>query len=185
MCHGGLLGKLSRCSTSQKEPLAVVRLLSCVWLFVTPWTTAHQVCLSLTISWTLPKFMSIELVMLSNCLILCHTLLFLPSIFPNIRVSSNESALCIRWPKYWSFSISPSNEYSRLMSFQIDWFELFAVQGTLKTLLQNHQPPLCCKSKTLARRHGVFLVLNLSIHDQVLMETFTTPQTREARTHFA
>ena len=98
-------------------------------------TAAHQASLSLTISWTLPKFMSIELVMLSNCLILCHTLLLLPSIFANIRVSSSESALCIRWPKFCSSRISPSSEYSRLMFFQIDWFDLFAVQGTLKTLL--------------------------------------------------
>ena len=92
---------------------------------------------SLTISWSLPKFMSIELVMTSNHLILCHPLL-LPSIFPSIRVFSNESAVFIRWPKYWSFSISPSNEYSGLISFRIDWFDLLAVQGTLKSLLQHH-----------------------------------------------
>ena len=93
---------------------------------VTPWTAAYQASLSFTISWSLLKFMSIESVMPSNNLILCCPLLFLPSIFPNIRVFSNESALCIRWPKYWSFSfsISPSNEYSRLTFFRIDWFDL-------------------------------------------------------------
>ena len=112
-------------------------MLSHVQLFVTLGSTACQVSLSFTISWSLLKFMSIELVMLSNHLILCHPLL-LPSIFPSIRVISNESTLCIRWPKYWSFSISTSNEYSGLISFRIDWFDLLAVQGTLKNLLQYH-----------------------------------------------
>ena len=101
--------------------LSSVQLLSCVWLFVTPWTTAHQAFLSITNSRSLPQLMSIESVMPSNHLILCHTLLLLPSIFPNIRVFSNESVLCIRWPKYWSFSfgISPSNEYSGWICFLI------------------------------------------------------------------
>ena len=105
----------------------------------TPWTAAHQASLSFTISWSLLKLMSIELVMPSNHLILGHPLL-LPSIFPSIRVFSNESVLCIRWPKYWSFSfsISPSNERSWLVSFRTDWFDCFAVQGTLKSLLQHH-----------------------------------------------
>ena len=100
-----------------------VKLLSPVWLFVTPWTAAHQASLSITNSWSLLKLMSIESVMPSNHLILCHPLLLLPSIFPSIRVFSNESALCIRWPKYWSssFNISPSNEYSGLISFRMDW----------------------------------------------------------------
>ena len=113
----------------------VVQSLSHVWFFVTPWTTAHQASLSFTISHSLLKLMSSELVIPSNHLILCHSLLFLPSIFPSIRVFSNESALCIKWPKYWSFSfsISPSNDYSGLISFRIDWFDL-AVQGTLKSL---------------------------------------------------
>ena len=104
----------------------------------TPWTTAHQDSLSFTISWSLLRLMSIELGMQSNHLILCH--LLLPSIFPSIRVFSNESALRIRWPKYWSFSfsISPSNEYSVLISFRMDWFDLRAVQGTLYSLLQCH-----------------------------------------------
>ena len=103
-----------------------------------PWTAAHQASLSITNSRSPPKLMSIASVMPSNHLILCHSLLLPPSIFPNIRVFSNESALCIRWPKYWSFSfsISPSNEYSGLISFRMDWFDLLALQGTLKSLLQ-------------------------------------------------
>jgi len=107
---------------------------------VTPCTAAHQAFLFFTIFWNLLKLMFIELVMLSNHLILCHPLRFLPSIFPSIRVFSSVSALRIRWPKYWSFNfiISPSNEYSGLISFRIDWFDLFAVQGTLKNLLQYH-----------------------------------------------
>ena len=113
--------------------------LSLVRLFVTPWTAAHQASLSITNSWSLLKLMSIESVMTSNHLILCYPLLFLPSILPSIRVFSKESVLRIRWPKYWSFSfsISPSNEYSGLISFRMDWFDLLAVQGTLKSLLQN------------------------------------------------
>ena len=104
---------------------------------VTPWTAARQASLSITNSQSLLKLMSIESVMPSNHLILCHPLLLPPSIFPSIRVFSSESVLCIRWPKYWNFSfnISPSNEYSGLISFRIDWFDLLAVQGTLKSLL--------------------------------------------------
>ena len=107
---------------------------------VTPRTTACQASLPFTISWSLIKLMFIELVMPSNHLILCHPILLLPSIFPRIRVFSSESALCIRWPKYWSFSfsISHSNMYSELISFRIDWFDLLAVQETLKSLLQHH-----------------------------------------------
>ena len=101
-----------------------------------PWTTAHNPSLSFTISWSLLKFMSIELVMPLNHLILCCPLFLLPSIFPSLRVC--ELALHIRWPKYWSFSISPSKEYSGLISFRIDWFDLLAVKGTLKSLLQHH-----------------------------------------------
>ena len=116
-----------------------VQLSGHIWLFTTPWTAAHQIHLSLTISHSLFKLMSIELVISSNHLIFCHSLLLLPSIFPSLRVLSNESVL-IRWPKYWSFSfsISPSNEYSELISFRIDWLELLAVQWTLKSLLQYH-----------------------------------------------
>ena len=111
-----------------------------VQLFETPWTAAHQASLSITNSQTLLKLMSTEWVMPSTHLILCHTLLFLPSVFPSIRVFSDESALCIRWPKYWSFrfSISPSNEYSGLISFRMNWLDLLEVQGTLKSLLQHH-----------------------------------------------
>ena len=119
---------------------SLVQLLSCVLLFATSWTAACQASLFITKTRSLLKFTSIELVMPSNYLILCHPLLLLPSFFSSIRVSSNESVLHIRLPKYWSlsFSLSPSNEYSELISFRIDWFDLLAVQGTLKSLLQQH-----------------------------------------------
>ena len=125
---------------TQQCKATVVQLLSCVLLFATPWTATCQGFLSFTISQSLLRFTAIELVMPSNHLILCHPLLLLPSIFPSIRVFSSELALCIRWPKYWSFSLSinPSNEYSGLIYFRIDWFDLLAVQGTLKSLLQHH-----------------------------------------------
>ena len=114
--------------------------LSHVRMFVTPWTVAHQASLSFTIFWSLLTLMSIEAVMPSYHLIPCHPLIFLPSIFPSIRVFSNESVVHIRWPKYWSFSfsISASSEYSGLISLRIDWFDHFAVQRTLKSLLQHH-----------------------------------------------
>ena len=114
--------------------------------------------LSFTVSWSLLKFMSIELVMPSNHLILCHPLLILPSVFPSIRAFSSELALCIRWPKYYSFSfrISPSNKYSWLISFRIDWFDLFVVQGTLKSLLQHHN------SKASVLQHSAFFMVQLS-----------------------
>ena len=120
--------------------LSSVQLVSRVWFFATPWTTAHQASLSITSSWSLLKLMSIESVMPSNHIILCHPLLLPPSIFPSIRIFSNESARRIRWPKYWSFSfnISPANEHSGLVSFRMDWLDLLAVQGTLKSLLQHH-----------------------------------------------
>ena len=111
----------------------VVQLLSRVELFATPWTAACRASLSFTIFWSLLKFMSIESVMLFNHLILCHSPFFFLSIFPSIRASCNESALHIRWSKYWRFGISPFNEYSGLISFRIDWLDLFAVQGTLKS----------------------------------------------------
>ena len=116
----------------------VPQLLSCVRFFATPWAAALQASLSITNSQSLLKLMSIELVMPSNHLILCCPLLLLPSIFPSIRIFSNELALCIRWPNYWSFSITPSNEYSEMISFRMDWLDLLAVQGTLKSLLQHH-----------------------------------------------
>ena len=129
---------------------------------VTPWTAAHQASLSLTISQGLPKFMSIELVMSSNLLILCHPLLLLPSILPIIRVFSNESVLHTRWPKDWSFnfSISPSNEYSGLISFRMDWFDLLAVPRTLKSLLQHQFESI--NSSVLSLLYGPTLT---SIHD--------------------
>ena len=135
-----------------------IQLLSHVWLFATPWTTAHQTSLSITNSQSLLKLMSIELVMLSNHLILCHPLLLPPSIFPSIRVFSNKSVLCIRWPKYWSFSFStsPSNEYSGLISFRMVWLDLLAVQGTLKSLLQHHT------SKASIPRCSAFFIVQLS-----------------------
>ena len=125
--------------------LSSVQSLSRVQLFVTPWTAAHQASLSITNSWSLLKLISIDSVMPSNHLILCHPLLLLPSIFPSIGFFSNESVLCIRWPKYWSFSfsISPSNDYSGLISFRIDWLALLVVQGTLRvfsnTTFQKHK----------------------------------------------
>ena len=134
-----------------------VQSLSCVWLFVTP-CVAHQASLPITSSWSLLKLMSIMLVMPSNHLILCLPLLLLPSIFPSIRVFYNESIPCIRWPKYWSFSfsISPSNEYSVLISFGIDWLDLLAVQGTLKSLLQHRS------SKASVLWHSAFFTVQLS-----------------------
>ena len=133
-----------------------VHLLSCVWLFATPWSAAHQASLSITNSWSLLKLMSIELVIPSNHFILCHPLLLLPSIFSSIRVFSNESVLHIRWPKYRSFSIRLSNEYSGLISFRIDWFDLLAVQGTILILaLSNNRswqlPSLLYKDSIRAR----------------------------------
>ena len=121
------------------KPSVSVLLLTRVWLFVIPWTAAHQASLSIIKYRTLLKLMFTESVMLSNHIILCHPLFLPPSIFPSIRVFSNESALCVRWPKYWSFSfsISPPNEYSGLISFRMDWFNLLAVQRTL-SLLQHH-----------------------------------------------
>ena len=135
-----------------------VQSLSHVQLFATPRTAAHQASLSFTSSRSLLKLMSIESMMPSNHLILCHPLLLLPSIFPSIRVFSNKSVLRIRWPKYWSFSfsISPSNEYSGLISFRMDWLDLLAVQGTLKSLLQHHS------SKASILRCSAFFIVQLS-----------------------
>ena len=130
-------------------------MLSHVQLFAIPWTAAHQASLSFTISQSLLKLMSVDLVMPSNHLILCHPLL-LPSIFPSIRVFYKESALCIRWPKYWSFILSPSNEYLGLISFRVDWFDLLVVQRTLKNLLQHHSS----KASILSR--SAFFMVKLS-----------------------
>ena len=127
-------------------------------LFVTPWTAARQASLSITNTHSLLKLMFIESVMPSNHLILCWPLLLLPSIFPSIRVFSDESVLRIRWPKYWSFSfsISPSNEHSGLVSFRMDWLDLLAVQGTLRSLLQH------CSLKASILQHSAFLIVQLS-----------------------
>ena len=135
-----------------------VQSLSCVRLFATPWTVARQASLSITNSWSLSKVMSIESVMPSSHLILCCPLLLLPSIFPSIRVISNESALCIRWPKDWSFSfnISPSNEHPGLIYFRMNWLDLPAVQGTLKSLLQHHS------SKASVLWCSAFFIVQLS-----------------------
>ena len=135
-----------------------VQLLSRVHLFVTPSTAAHQASLSITNSWSLLTLTCIESVMPSSHLILCRPLHLPPSIFPSIRVFSNESVLCIRWPKYWNFcfSISPSNEYSRLISLKMDWLDLLAVQGTLKSLLQHHS------SKASILWHSAFFRVQFS-----------------------
>ena len=138
--------------------ISSVQSLSRVRLFMTPWATACQASLSITNSRSLLKLMSIESVIPSNHLILCHPLSLLPSIFPSIRVFSNESALCIRWPKYWSFSfnISPSSEHSELISSKMDWLDLLAVQGTLKNLLQHHN------SKASILQHSAFFIVQFS-----------------------
>ena len=143
-----------------KEPvhvLLLLLLLSCVHLFVIPWTAAHQGSWSFTISRSLLKLTSIESVMPASHLILCRPLLLLPSIFPSIRVFSNESALLKIWPKYWSFSfsISPTNEHPGLISFRMDWLDLLAVQGTLKSLLQHHS------SKASILRCSAFFIVQL------------------------
>ena len=132
---------------------SVAQLCPTLW---NPWTEARQASMSITNSWRLLKLMSIESVMPSNHLILCRPLLLPPSIIPSIRVFSSESALCIRWPKYWSFSISPSNEYSGLSSFRTDWFDLLAVQWTLKSLLQHHS------SKSSIFWNSTFFIVQLS-----------------------
>ena len=147
------------------KKLFIVQSPACVQLFATPWTAALQVSLLFTISWSLLKLMSIESVMTSNDLILCQPLPLLPSIFPSIRVYSNESALPIRWPKYWSFSLNPSNEYSGLISFRIDWFDLLAVQGTLKSLFQYYN------SKALILQCSAFLMVQ---HSHLYMTTGKT-----------
>ena len=143
-----------------------VQLLSHVWLCATPWTAARQPSLSITNSWSLLKLMSIESVMPSNHLILCHPLLLLPSIFPSIRVFSSDSVLHIRWPRFWSFSISisPSNEYPGLISFRIDWLDLLEVQGTLKSLLQHNG------SKASILWNSALLWSNSHIHSWFLVK---------------
>ena len=149
-----------------------VQSLSRVQLFGTPWTTASQAALSITNSLNLLKLISTESVMPSNPLILCCAFLIPSSIFPSITVFSNESALCIRWPKYWSFSfsISPSSEYSGLISFRMDWLDLLAVQGTLKSLLQHHS------SKASILWYSAFLVVQLS-HPYMTTKNYSLDET--------
>ena len=150
--------KDERPRVNELNKFSSVQSLSCVWLLVTPWTAAHQAYLSITNSRSAFKPMSTKLVMPSNHLILCRPILLLPSIFPSIRVFSNESALPIRWPKYWSFSFntSPSNEYSGLISFRMNWLDLLAVQGTLKSLFQHHS------SKASILQCSAFFMFQLS-----------------------
>ena len=145
----------------------VVQSLSRIWLFVTAWTAAHQASLSFTVSWSLLKLTSAEPVMPSKHLILCRPLHLLSSIFPSIRVFYNELPLHIRWPEYWSFSISPSNEYSGLISFRIDWFNLLAVQGIFKSLLQHHS------SKASVLWHSAFFMVQLSHAYVTIVKTMT------------
>ena len=155
-----MLYNIALVSAIHQHKLAIssVQSLSRVWLFAASWITTHQASLSITNSHSLLKLMSIELVMPSNHLILCRPLLLMPSVFPSIRVFSKESVLHLRWPKYWSFSfsISPPNEYSGLISFRIDWLDLFAVQGTLQILLQHHS------SKASILQHLAFFIVQLS-----------------------
>ena len=146
-----------------KNVVAVVWLLSGVWPFATPWTAAHQASLFFTISWSLLRLMSIESVMLSSHLMLCHPFLLLPSIFPSTREFSNELALHIRWSNYWSLSISASSEYSGLVSFRINWFDLLTVKRTLKSLFQHHN----LKSSILC--HSAFFMVQL-LHLTWLLE---------------
>ena len=160
---GDIILSIKQRRNGEEEGFSSIQSLSHIRLFATPWTAARQASLSIINSWSLPKFTSIESVMPSNYLILCRPLLLPPSIFPSIRVFSNESVLHIRWPKYWSFSfsISPSNEYSGLIYFRIEWVHLLAVQGTLKSLLQHHS------SKPSILQHSAFFMIQplTSVHD--------------------
>ena len=174
-------------------------LFSCSVVFnsATLWTAAHQASLSVTISWSLLKSMSFKSMMPSNHLILYCPLLLLPSVFPSIRVFTNESALCIRWPRYWSFSINTSNEYSGLISFRVDWFDLFAVQETLKSLFQHHSSktsifwhvdffmdqliyPYMTTAKTVALTIGTFVnkVMSLPFNTQFRFVIFFLPRSK-------
>ena len=162
----------SKCTRARELRFSSVQSLSSVRLFSTPWTAACQASLSFDISWSLLKPMFIESVMPSKHLILCHPLILLPSIFLDLKVFSNELALSIRWLKYWSFSfgISPSNEYSGLLSFRTDWFDLLAVQGTLKSLLQHHN-----SKKSIFQHSALFTAqLSYSYMTTRIMRAFTT-----------
>ena len=162
--------QLSLCATTTESvQFSSVQLLSCVRPFVTPWIAAYLASLSITNSWSPPTLMSMESVMPSSHLILCHPLLFLPATPPSIRVFSNESTLHMRWPKYWSFSfnISPSNEHPGLISFRMHWLDLLVVQGTLKSLLQHHS------SKASILQYSAFFIVQLtSIHGHWKNQSF-------------
>ena len=160
--------KIKTLETYIFNQFSLVQSLNHVWLFATPWTAARQASLSITNSQSSPRLMSIEAMMPSNHLILCHPLLLPPSIFPSIRIFSKESALCIRWPKYWSLSlnISLSSEHPGLISFRMDWLDLLAVQGTLKSLLQHHS------SKASSLWHSAFFMVQFS--DQYVTTGKTT-----------
>ena len=149
-----------------------VQSLSCVWLFVTPWIAAHQASLSITNSGGIPKLMCIELVVPSSHLILCHSLLLLPLIPPSIRVFSNESTLRMRWPKYWGFSlsISPSNEHPGLVSFRMDWLDLLAVQGTLKSLFHHHS------SKVILGTYQIYVASSYQCREGRYRKLFSSGQ---------
>ena len=166
-----LLAKLN-----SKICYSAVQSLSLIWLFAIPWTSARQASLSITNSQSSPKLMSIESVIPSNHLIFCRPLLFLPSIFPSIKVFSNESALRIWWPKHWSFSfnISPSNEHSGLISLRMDWLDLLAVQGTLKSHLQHHS------SKASVLWHSDFFTVQLSHPYMIIGKTIALTRQTEA-----
>ena len=152
-----ITGYLPLCFCFYSRINLFVQLLRHVQFFATPWTAARQASLFFTISWSLVKLMPIESVMPSNHPILCHPLLLSPSVFPSVRVFSSESTLCIRWPKYWifSFNSNPSDEYSGLISFRIDWYDFLEVQGTLKSLLQHN-------SETSILRHSAFFMIQFS-----------------------
>ena len=174
---GECAGEMVPRETSTAAVVVVVESLSHVRLFVTPWTAACQTSLSFTVSQSLLKLMSVESMMSSHHLILCCAFLFLPSIFPGIRVFSNESTPCIWWPKYWrlSFSISPSNEYSGLISFRINWFDLLAVPGTLKSLLQHHSLKasiLWCSAFLMAVLIIIEIANNLNVENNYLISKY-------------
>ena len=163
--HRGILHDI-KVSKGRERIIVVVQLLIHVQLFVTPWTAGPQASLSFTISWRLFKFMSIESVMPSNHLILCHPLILSPSLFPSIRVFSNESVLHIWWPKFWRFSTSPSNEYSVVVSFRIDCFGFLAVLGTLKSLFQHHSSKasiLWCSASFMVQLSHSFITTGKTI----------------------
>ena len=177
---------ISGSSAFSKSSFSSVQSFSHVRLFVTPWNAVRQAFPSITNSWRFLKLMSIKSVMPSNHLILCRPLLLLPSIVPSIRVFSNKSVLCNRWPKYWSFSfsISPSSEYSGLISFRMDWFDLLAVQGTLNSLLQHHSSK-ALKKKASILQHSAFFIVQLLNIWKFLVHILLKPSLENFEHYFA